>query len=176
MKILAVDHGTTSGFTLLNDGRIEEIGTFKLEGTSRGAKLLEFYAKTNGLIHKFKPDIVAGEKPMHTRGGSAFELLAGFYCLLNMVSFERQIEFFECNPSMVKKHVTGKGNAEKFVVCDAIAFKYNIPVSQITENDYYKVATKNNQPGDIKYIHYDKSDSLALADWCYKNKKGGKQK
>jgi Holliday junction resolvasome RuvABC endonuclease subunit len=165
MKIVSVDHGASTGFCYMVDGKPVTYGILKIEGDTTGEKLYNFYKKIHSLFDSFKPDLVAMEMPNHTKNAHTTRLLSGYYAFLHSLSYEFMATPKEVHPTSLKKVIAGNGKAEKLDVAIAVAKEYDLPLDSILTYDFYKVGYKK---GQIKKTHYDVTDAIALASYVWK--------
>lgn len=170
MTILGVDHGAKTGIALVKDENIRFVGTVNIDGVSKGEKLKMFYNKLRFFINSYNPSVIVLERPNHRRNAATTTILDGYYCVACMAAHENRIQTIEAYPSTVKKTIAGNGHATKDEVAQAISKEYKIPLDEILQYDYYKINCKGGNKGDVKTIHYDKSDALALALYGMKEK------
>lgn len=168
MRILAIDHGQTSGFAFIDeDGKLKSRGLFYVKGDTVGEKLIDFHTTISGLVETYEPTHLAIETPSHDRNGKTRLILTGYYCQLLITASFNNIETFPVHPTSLKKEITGYGKSDKEDVAGAISKIYNIPVEEIVKYDRYKTG---KYKGDIrpKTAMYDISDAIALATFVYR--------
>jgi len=126
MKILALDIATQTGWCN-NDG----FGTWKMKPKTR---IVEFYNHLDMMFINNRPNLVVYEFPagrFTTPIMTESELIGilKYLCAIN------DIEFQGYAATAIKKHVTGKGNAKKQQVMDAVIAKYNVTPKNYDEAD-----------------------------------------
>jgi Holliday junction resolvasome RuvABC endonuclease subunit len=157
--ILAIDHGQITGYCYFVNGRIVDKGYFELEHTAnKGKRLKDFYDAVIKLVRKYNPEILAIEEPKDRTNGKTAEVLIGYYSILNYMGYLCDLKVVPIHPMTMKKKVTGKGNAEKLVVADALSNMFEIPLEELEVPIY----SKRNKKLLLRYI-YDVSDALGLA-------------
>jgi len=167
LKILGIDHGTRTGYALLNNGELTKYGSVNIRGDSLGKKLIDFTNKMKIIINYSKPDLIIFEKPNHRRNTKTTILLDGYYCVLNILAVEKQINVMSVHPTSMKKVITGTGKANKDDVVQKIIDDFNLNLKDILKYEYYSVNTPKFKKGDVKKIHYDVSDAIGLAYYGY---------
>jgi Holliday junction resolvasome RuvABC endonuclease subunit len=161
-KCLAIDHGKTTGYAVLEHKVTPIVGTFTLQEKELNERLVEFYGHIDKLIQEYKPDIIACEFPSDMINAQTARQLIGYYTIVKLLAGLYNIPVEECYISTVRKLVTGTGRAEKINVCDSLALKLKIDRSMLETPIYYKSKT-DKYAGKVKDYIYDKSDALALA-------------
>lgn len=115
MKILSLDLATRTGWaTNIPEGHITSgVDTFDVKrGESPGTRYLRFVQWLREKIEIIDPIIVYYEKAHH-RGGAATEVAAGFATHLQSTLAELRVNHAAVHTGTLKKHATGKGNANK---------------------------------------------------------------
>jgi len=116
MKILALDCATKTGWAICdNNGEIIESGVqdfTKRRGESNGILFLKFRKWLSDLIVQSKVKVVAYERA-HFRGGAATELCVGLQTRVQEIAADNNVELLPAHTTEIKKHATGKGNADK---------------------------------------------------------------
>ncbi|MDM7912138.1 MAG: hypothetical protein QUS09_03490, partial [Methanotrichaceae archaeon] len=113
--ILALDCAIKTGWCLLKDGRVYESGVedfTRRRGESNGAMFLRFRHWLNQLVDRDDVYLVAYEQSHH-RGGAATEIGVGLTTRVQEICAQHQIEYVAVHTTTLKKHTTGKGNADK---------------------------------------------------------------
>jgi hypothetical protein len=130
MNILALDLATRSGWALLEAGRIEsgtEIFDVK-RGESPGTRYLRF----NRWLDEFalhpsaglpRVELIVFEQA-HQRGGAATEVAAGFSTRVLEFCAQHGIEHASVHTATLKKFTTGKGNADKAAMLEAVSRRW----------------------------------------------------
>ena len=139
MNILALDIATQTGFCD-NKG----FGSWKMKPKTR---VMEFYNHIELMIINNKPDLVVYEFPagrFMTPIMTESELIGivKYLCLLNDIPIRGYAA------TAIKKHVTGKGNAKKQQVMDAVIAKYNVTPKNYDEAD--AIALWNMAMSEVK--------------------------
>lgn len=156
MRILSFDHGTSTGWSYFEDGKLIDSGIIKLTCIT---KLDEAYNKYEPLFYKYKPNVVVLEKV--NVGGIKFGAnnvikLAQLQAVLRLLCYSNNIELCEVNPTSMKKLLTGNGRADKEIIAQKTAELLDINYYDIVQCIPYK-----NKNG-IKAKIYDKSDAISL--------------
>lgn len=120
MKILALDLGTRTGFAIASTR--DAVITAMLSGTwsfqpsrydSSGMRFVKFRARLQETCESIRPDLVAYEEVRRHIGTSAAHVYGGLVAMLQSYCQEANIEFQAVPVATIKRHFTGKGNADK---------------------------------------------------------------
>jgi len=123
MKILAIDQSYTScGIVVLNDGKMHYCERFVTDKTK------DIYERAWDLVEHLraialncKPDIIALEGLAFAKNGNATRDLAGLQsAIITVLRFIDDYHVVIIPPNTVKKTATGKGNASKDDMVDAL--------------------------------------------------------
>lgn len=158
--ILAIDHGTRTGWSIIKNGVVTNTGFIKCE------TLIQYFNEVNQLFSFFKPKIVGIEEPKHLRNAKVTQFLIGLYTILKLSANIHGCIIKEVNPKAYKKFITGNGSADKEVVLESLLSKYKVDEWLIYKPVYYKSKKKSNS---IKEIYYDESDATAIAIFVSEN-------
>ncbi|MDY0307746.1 MAG: crossover junction endodeoxyribonuclease RuvC [Desulfovibrionaceae bacterium] len=117
MIILAIDPGTKCGWAVRRgDGRILESGTWDLS-TRRfeggGMRFLRLRAFFQAALNLAKPDMVAFEEVRGHKGTDAAHIYGGVIATITEECEARGIPYQGIPVATIKRHATGKGNADK---------------------------------------------------------------
>lgn len=147
-KILALDLGSKTGWAFWDGERMESgVQTFDLKrGESPGWRFVRFNAWLDAWLDR-KPEVVIYEQPHH-RGGSATEIAAGFSTRIHEWCARHGIEHSTLHSATLKRWTTGKGNADKTAMLEAVARRWKVVASD------------------------DEADALALAYWMLRELEG----
>lgn len=130
--ILALDLGTTTGWAFHNkEGSIiSGITDFKPDKfESRGIVFLRFRQWLVDLKNaEGGIDLVYFEAVRNHKGTDAAHKYGGFSAMLMAFCEHHQIPYKGIPVGTIKKHITGKGNATKYAVIDAIKDKGFAPI------------------------------------------------
>lgn len=137
MTILALDLGTTTGWaTLASSGHIVHgWASFKpgrYEGG--GMRYLRFSRWLDSMAIETTISEVAFEEVRRHAGTDAAHVYGGFLAMLTGWCEERRIPYRGIPVGTIKRHVTGKGNADKAAVIAAVK-ALGHPVSDDNEAD-----------------------------------------
>lgn len=127
MNILALDLATRSGWALQENGReesgVEDFAPRRQEST--GMRWLKFRRWLDVMAgERFTPDLIVYEGWVASRTGGAGEITAGFTTRVVEFCTERKIEYVGVPPKELKKWTTGKGNADKVKMLEAVARRW----------------------------------------------------
>ncbi len=130
MNVLALDLGTRTGWALRENGMIESgTDTFDVKrGESPGTRYMRF----NRWLDEFalhpsaglpRVELIVFEQAHH-RGGAATEVAAGFSTRVLEFCARHGIEHAVVHSARLKKFATGKGNASKTEMLEAVARRW----------------------------------------------------
>lgn len=125
-KILSIDIGSTSGWAYYNNGIITS-GSKKFKDNAYsggGAKYLNFAS----WLKEYNPDIVYFEEVKRHIGTIAAHTYGGFLAMLEAWCEKNNIPYQGVGVGTIKKSATGKGNANKETMINAMIFKGHKPV------------------------------------------------
>lgn len=168
MKLLAIDHGTRTGFSYFVNNTYVDSGVIKLNKiTELREAQIEFYT----LFGLYKPNIVVLEKinvSGRAFGGDNIIKLAQLQAIIIAIAQNFKCEIHFVNPTSMKKHIAGNGKAEKHEVAKIVADKWKLNPKHICVPTYYK------RKEGIKSYEADESDAIALGTYiletiCHKN-------
>ena len=158
MLILSIDHSfSRTGYSLLDNYKLLATGSFCV-GTMSYENIMAFQERVDNLIKTHKPEIVITEKPAHMRNGDIARMLTSLHTVIILACLRNNTAYYIVNPKIMKKLVTGKGNATKEDVCNVLIEKYKFPEEYLCHKEYYK-----KDKTKVKEIYYDESDSVGNA-------------
>jgi Holliday junction resolvasome RuvABC endonuclease subunit len=99
------------------------------------------------LFDNFQPQIVVVEVPAFAKNRE-IAVMKSCVAIIQKVSEQYGLQYFEANPKTIKKHATGNGNASKEMMINAAIDKWG--------NLGWKPETN------------DEADARWIADWAYK--------
>lgn len=115
MNILALDPATKTGYAARVNGAVVS-GVWNLKPKmldSHGVRFLNLIAALDDLAGKHKLDLVAIEQPGHLKSAAARHLIHGVVSHVQSWAERRKIDLVSYEPTVVKKRIAGKGNANK---------------------------------------------------------------
>ena len=115
MRILALDLGTHTGWASRTTGGVVESGVQDFtprRGESAGIRYLHFRRWLEEIVGLVRPHVIAYEMP-HLRGGHAATVLAGLQTRVEEIAAHLGLELLPVHTGTLKKHATGRGNANK---------------------------------------------------------------
>lgn len=120
MKILALDTATKTGWCVWENGIIESgVQDFsKKRGESNGLMFLRFRKWILDLCFCINPDLIVYEMAHH-RGGAATEICVNLTGRVQEIAAQLEIESAPVRTTTLKKHATGKGNADKAAMIES---------------------------------------------------------
>lgn len=111
MKILALDLATKTGWAHSDGG--SGVQSFKpRRGDSPGMRWIEFRAWLQRVLDAAPTDLIVYEQAHH-RGGAPTHVAHSLIACVEMVVAHRKIDISSRHSASIKKHATGKGNANK---------------------------------------------------------------
>jgi Holliday junction resolvasome RuvABC endonuclease subunit len=121
MNLLALDSGTKLGFALWRDGEITS-GTQKLchDRNASGVRFLHFRRWLMEIIETYNIRRVFFERVYGHKGTDAAHIYGAFMYLLAAVCEEMHIKCTGFPVGTIKKFMTGKGNATKEEMIEAL--------------------------------------------------------
>jgi Holliday junction resolvasome RuvABC endonuclease subunit len=139
-RILALDLGSRTGWAILEHGRREHGAEdfAPLRHESKGMRWLKFRRWFEYMVgDKGRPDLVVFERWVSYRTGASAEITAGFTTRTVEYCDERKLEYTAISPTDLKRWATGKGNAGKPAMKDAVQRKFQIRIDDDNEADAY---------------------------------------
>jgi Holliday junction resolvasome RuvABC endonuclease subunit len=118
MIILGIDAATKTGWAVYDTdegGRLIESGVqdfSKKRGESNGLMFLRFRKWLDWMMRNIAPSVVCYEQSHH-RGGAATEIGYGLTTRIQEAAIKYGVEYAPVRTTTLKKHATGKGNADK---------------------------------------------------------------
>jgi Holliday junction resolvasome RuvABC endonuclease subunit len=122
--ILALDCATKTGWALIKGGSVYESGVqdfSKKRGESNGIMFIRFRRWLTDMLKENKPDMLVYEQTGHSfKNASAMEIAFNLSGRAQEVADEHFIQYTTYTPSALKKFATGKGNADKAAMIEAV--------------------------------------------------------
>jgi len=122
--LLALDLGTTTGWALRVGGGTVHSGSVSFRGgrfDGGGMRFLRFRGFLDGILaNAGQIDAIYFEEVRRHLGTDAAHLYGGFLATLSTWCEERRIPYAGVPVGSIKRHVTGKGNADKALVIEAV--------------------------------------------------------
>lgn len=136
MRILAIDPGIQCGFAI----NIQPIifGHWNLKPhrfESGGMRYIRFRNYLEEIYQSQKIDLIVFEEIVFHITSLSAQVYGALVSHLMVWAEEKKIEYAGVNPGTWKKHLSGKGNSNKFRVVEAIRNKYNLDVKTFDEAD-----------------------------------------
>lgn len=160
MLILGIDPGTQIlGYSLLDtDGaapRIVAMDVLYLKNIADfNVRIRRIFESTVRLIDAFHPDHLAIEAPFFGKNVQSMLKLGRAQGVAIAAAISRDLSISEYEPSVIKQHITGNGNATKQQVATILASILN--------------GDSRNTPFEIENPqYYDATDALAVAYTCH---------
>jgi Holliday junction resolvasome RuvABC endonuclease subunit len=120
--IIALDAAKTTGYVVGSPGgKVEGYGEQKFKSKARqyGPLFHGFAAWLDDMIKAHPNCLVVFEKPSHLRYYSAVRIGVGLASVIELVTHKNNVPVCELEPAAIKKHATGKGNANKDAMVEA---------------------------------------------------------
>jgi len=125
MRILSLDFGSRCGWAI-SDGNDVESGVWQIapqRGESPGMRYVRLRGCLNTLLAAY-PDLAAVYyEQAHHRGGAATEYAVGCATASQAWCAEKGIDHAAVHSATIKKHATGRGNADKAAMLAAMQAK-----------------------------------------------------
>ena len=169
MLILGIDPGTQIlGYSLLNtDGdelKIEAMDVLYLKKIPEfNLRIRRIFESTLRIIDSFHPDHLAIEAPFFGKNVQSMLKLGRAQGVAIAAAMSRDLSVTEYEPSVIKQHITGNGNASKeqvAAILDSI-FNFSDPSLNTIQKSKFKIQKTLN----TKYL--DATDALAVAYTCH---------
>ena len=132
-KLLALDQSSrVTGFTVLNNGKIEKVGHFECIGDDLGDRLVQLRNYVQQLIKQYNIDEVVFEdiqlqdvNGSKEKGIKTFKILAEAFGVVHEVLTEIKMPYGIAMPIQWKAHfkIAGKGRAQEKKMAQAYALK-----------------------------------------------------
>jgi crossover junction endodeoxyribonuclease RuvC len=149
MNALGLDLGTTTGWAVVIDGNqiISGSESFKIDRFSGGGiRFLRFLSWLDSVQSSYPLGLVAYEEVRRHLGVDAAHMYGGFMYHLQGWCEKRKIPYEGVPVGTIKKHISGRGNANKRLIMDSVEkLGYN--------------------PTD-----HNEADAIAIAHWCLHNR------
>jgi Holliday junction resolvasome RuvABC endonuclease subunit len=123
MKILALDIATHTGWCTKTAHGVWDLSAKRDE--SKGIRLIRLKAKVREICELEQIDLVVFERSQG-RHQNAVIIQSELHGVVKLFCHENGIEYMAFSPSQIKKHATGKGNANKEAMIKACIDKYGI--------------------------------------------------
>lgn len=130
LGVLGLDMGSlATGYALLvrsgGEIRIVESGTLCAPKGEFNERLIWLYDALERLIERTHPDIVAIERPIHTKNIKTALSMGMLHSVAVLVVQKKGLPFEEYEPSVIKKAVTGSGRASKEQVLNMVRMLFS---------------------------------------------------
>lgn len=123
MSILALDLGTKTGWA--SSSGPSGIWDMKLSKfDSAGRRYSEFRHNLHNAVLVFKPSLIVYEEVRRHTAVDAAHVYGGMMAVLQVVCIDNKIEYQGVPVGTIKKHATGKGNADKKMMVAAAIQKF----------------------------------------------------
>lgn len=144
MRLLALDHGTRTGWAVGNGDRLPAVGSRKNPHSGGKEQLEPFWEAHHrwlgGLIADYRPTLVVWERPVlarHTTHASV-EVTFGLQAVTGLTCRQLRVPVRTVTVQEAKIALTGAGNASKDEMMDA-AREYGLTIEHHDEADAFAV-------------------------------------
>ncbi len=176
--ILGVDPGTRiMGYGIIavkgNELKIIQYGVLRLEKLgSHEIKLKRIYERITGIIEEYLPDEMAIEAPFYAKNVQSMLKLGRAQGVAMAAALSKDISIVEYLPKLVKKSVSGNGNASKEQVAYMLERLFNQKLeSQFMDaTDALAVAVCHYMHGKTKALTGNYSSKKGWAAFVSENK------
>lgn len=123
MAVLTIDLGSTTGWMLKQVGGAQAHGVWKLKGgrfEGGGMRYLRFRNELESIHAQVPLDLVFFEEVRRHNGTDAAHVYGGLLATLTAFCEEHSVAYEGVPVAVIKKFVTGKGNADKKAVIAAV--------------------------------------------------------
>jgi Holliday junction resolvasome RuvABC endonuclease subunit len=152
MKILAIDQATKSGWAITPEMSGVWDCSIKRD-ESAGMRLIRFRAKLQEIYISEKPDLIVYERTAGFHRG-ALVVSAQLVGVIQLFCEDNKIEHRAYSAGEIKKHATGKGNANKDKMVEAANLKWGF---------------KSTAYPSVNIIDDNHADALHLLDLAHKD-------
>lgn len=124
MMILALDLGTKTGWAIGAAGAVHASGTWDLRGgryEGGGMRFLRLRAELDKVANLARIERVGYEEVRRHMGVDAAHIYGGMQAVLTSWCEDRLIAYQAIPVGTIKKHATGRGNADKAAMLEAMA-------------------------------------------------------
>ena len=118
-RILSLDLGTRIGFALHVDGQLSDSGWYDTARKGGGMKMLRFKQFLVDLLKTGRPTAVFYERIPFQRGAGR-EVILRQCGIMEVMLEEQDTPYAEVHPATLKKFATGRGNASKDEMREAL--------------------------------------------------------
>ncbi len=126
MKVIGFDPGTNTGYAVLDNGQLIDIGTIFLEkyGDTELERISGLVKVITKLIRKHNPDacVVEGQYIMYKTQGTI--TLIKYAGVIEAVLSYHNIPYDEIPPALVKKWFVGSGRADKKDIIEEAGLRF----------------------------------------------------
>ena len=176
MLILGIDPGSQIlGYALLqikeSRCKIIEMDVLYLKRTAEFDKRIEqIFHSVNDIIESRHPDVLAIEAPFLGKNAQSMLKLGRAQGIAIAAALAHNIPYTEYEPSLIKRTVTGNGNASKEQVCDMLR-----SILGFEDKPHYLDASDALAVAYTKYIETSGIGGLVTPKPSGKNKKSAKK-
>lgn len=127
MIILAIDPGTSCGWSIRDERGIHHSGVWNLRGSrfeGAGMRFLRLRGYFRKALDMGQPQVVALEEVRGHKGTDAAHIYGGIIAVIAEECEAREIPYFAIPVGTVKKLATGNGNASKDDMHDAACVRW----------------------------------------------------
>ena len=118
--ILTLDLGAKTGWAKTRDGKYDISGRIDSGHKTVGGRYFDYKEQINSLIFHTAPAFIAYEKVQRHVGTYAAHAYGFYQGVLLSLAYDHGIPVVTMSVGEIKKFITGKGNADKQMVIDAV--------------------------------------------------------
>ena len=134
MNILSLDPATVCGWAH-SSGASGEWDLSIRRDESKGMRLIRLRGKINEIYKNAGIDLLVYEAARNTRFQGALVVQSEFQSVIKVFCEDENIEYRGYSPTEIKKHATGKGNANKAAMMKAASIKFQRAFKSDNEAD-----------------------------------------
>lgn len=138
MIVLAIDPGTSCGWAIRYENGAMDAGTWDLSSRRHeggGMRFVRLRSHLANLIEAAGPTLIAYEEVCAHRGTDAGHIYGGIIAVISEECEARKIPYQGIPVGTVKKHATGKGNADKVAMVKAANARWGLSLDLSDNNE-----------------------------------------
>jgi Holliday junction resolvasome RuvABC endonuclease subunit len=169
MKILGIDQSLQNSGWVIVDGKGNILKSGVIKPKTKGvARLIEIRLTVSGILDVYEPDAI-GIEGYSFASKMGREQLGELGGCLRTLFFEREQRLYIVPPTVLKKFVTGKGNANKAAVVASAVRKWNLDLNNEHIIEAYGIArivlaAETEQAALLEY-EQDAIKKVRLLEW-----------
>lgn len=139
MRSCGLDIASCTGLALVGEG--EDRGKTIQIPNQKGFQKLQLIATEVGrVVSVWKPDLVVIERYAFCRNVDSLIRLVEIGTLIRSMLYEQKVPWVEVPPTVLKKETTGRGNADKTAMSEAVLARWGFKSSSHDIVDAYALA------------------------------------